>query len=89
MKSTDNRTAKLAALQAAIEGNPQALREYKTKQGRPYTDEELEARRQYLSELYGREASLGEAISFFGRHEPVVGSAQSYRLPNGMRLYFR
>ena len=89
MNSSDNRNQKLAALQAAIEGNPQALLTYKTKRGRPNTAEELEERRQYLSQLYGYEASLKEVTTFFGRCEPIVGSAQGYVLPNGMRLNFQ
>ena len=78
--------AKLLALQAAINGNTQTLKELKAKQGRLFTPEEREAQRLYLSELSGYEADAKETARFFGRYEP--NSGDYYRLPNGMALYF-
>ena len=88
MKTTDNRAAKLAALQSALEGNPQALLTYKKMQGRPYSEAEREEQRKYLTQLYGYEPSIKEVSAFFGRSEPVEGTSQYYILPSGMRLSF-
>ncbi|GAB3780626.1 hypothetical protein GCM10028818_33150 [Spirosoma horti] len=82
-----NKNHKILALHAAMNGNPQPLLELKAKQGRAYTEEELECRRLYLAELSNQKISRKDAVNFFGRYEPVT-DASFYRLPNGLLLYF-
>jgi len=83
-----NKNQKILALQAVMSGNPQPLMELKAKQGRPYTEDEIEYRRLYLNSLNGKEHTRKDAIAFFGRYEPMEGTASCYELPNGLRLYF-
>ncbi|GAB4017119.1 hypothetical protein [Spirosoma koreense] len=87
MKPIDQKAQKLLALQAALNGNPELLQAYKAQWGKPYTEAELEERRQYLTSVYGYEASLEEVFTLFGRSVPT-GPGASYRLPNGMPIYF-
>ena len=88
MPAKHERNKKRLALQAALNGNPILLREFKKNRGRPYTDEELEERRLYLGSLDGTNATLEATIAFFGSHEPTERGNSCYELPNGMPLYF-
>ena len=69
MDDAINKSQKRLALQEVMKGNPEPLKQLRAHQGRPYSADELEQRRQFVSKLLGRPAALDETIRMLGGYD--------------------